>query len=59
MRTTPEQKNCHSCPDATNGKCPMVCQLSSFCPKDAAKPLAKLILKNEHQRRFVFGVRKN
>lgn len=36
--TTTSIKNCKACVYSTNGKCPRVCQISLFCPRESAKP---------------------
>jgi hypothetical protein len=43
------KKNCGDCIYAQENKCPIVCQLSPFCPKEAAKPLLKPIKRNAEE----------
>lgn len=59
MSTTPEFKNCKTCINSKNGKCPIECQLSPFCPMEAIKPVLGIIKRNKDQRRKLFAVHKN
>lgn len=36
-------KPCNSCIYSRNGKCPLVCQLSLFCPLESEKPVLSRI----------------
>jgi hypothetical protein len=50
MRTTILMKNCHTCADAMNGKCPLTFQHSPVCPKKVTKTLATPIMNVKEEK---------